>query len=179
MPFGIPRRLSRILLVPLATALLASVLIALPAPSAEARPKLNVSILASGLSNPWDVTWVGDVLLFNERGGKVWSKRSGATRRAVSAPLSDLFVNSEGGLMGMVADPAAASKGQAELGGVATNATVSSLGNGTLDVFALRNDGRAFRKRYNGTTWSAGRSCPVRGSHPDSGPRRSHRRAPR
>jgi glucose/arabinose dehydrogenase len=68
-----------------------------------------VSILASGLSNPWDVTWVGDLLLFNERNGKVWSKRSGAARRAVRAPLSDLFVGSEGGLMGMVADPAAAS----------------------------------------------------------------------
>ena len=45
-------------------------------------------------------------------------------------------------------------KGQTNLGGVAINATVSSLGNGTLDVFALRTDGKAFRKRYNGTTWS-------------------------
>ena len=84
MPFRIPRRLSRTLLVPLATALLASVLVALPAPSAQARPKLTVSILASGLSNPWDLTWVGDMLLFNERGGK--SGRSGpAPRDARSA----------------------------------------------------------------------------------------------
>jgi hypothetical protein len=43
---------------------------------------------------------------------------------------------------------------QTNLGGVATNATISSLGNGTLDVFALRTDGRAFRKRFNGTRWS-------------------------
>ena len=84
----------------------------LPVQSAQARPKLTVSILASGLSNPWDVTWVGDVMLFNERGGRVWSKRPGSVRRAVSAPLPDLFVNGEGGLMGMVADPAAASNGR-------------------------------------------------------------------
>ena len=38
--------------------------------------------------------------------------------------------------------------------GSRANATVSSLGNGTLDVFALRTDGKAFRKRYNGTNWS-------------------------
>jgi glucose/arabinose dehydrogenase len=109
MSFRVPRRpLARILLVPLATALLASLLVAAPVPSAQARPKLTVTILASGLSRPWDVTWVGDVMLFGERGGQVWSKRPGATPRAVSAPLSDLIVNNEGGLMGMVADPAAA-----------------------------------------------------------------------
>ena len=45
-------------------------------------------------------------------------------------------------------------EGQTNLGAIATNATISSLGNGTLDVFALRTDGKAFRKRYNGTTWS-------------------------
>jgi glucose/arabinose dehydrogenase len=84
------------------------VLVALPAPSAEARPKLNVSILASGLSNPWDVTWVGSLMLFDERSGRVWSKRPGYARMAVRAPLPDLFVNGKGGLMGMVADPAAA-----------------------------------------------------------------------
>ncbi len=106
------RRLARVLLVPLATAVVASVLVAVPVQSAQARPKLSVSILASGLSNPWDVTWVGDVMLFNERGGRVWSKRPGSVKRAVSAPLPDLYVNGEGGLMGMVADPAAASNGR-------------------------------------------------------------------
>ena len=44
--------------------------------------------------------------------------------------------------------------GQLNLGGVTTNATVSSLGDGTLDVFALRTDGYAFRKHYDGRRWS-------------------------
>ena len=110
MPFRVPRpRLARYWLVPLATALLASLLVAVPVPSAQARPKLTVTILASGLSNPWDVTWVGGAMLFGERSGQVWSKRPGTVKRAVSAPLPDLFASGEGGLMGMVADPAAAS----------------------------------------------------------------------
>ena len=46
-------------------------------------------------------------------------------------------------------------RGQTNLGGVVTNATISSLGNGTLDVFALRPDGRAYRKHFNGSSWSA------------------------
>jgi len=45
-------------------------------------------------------------------------------------------------------------RGQTSLGGVATNATISSLGNGTLNVFALRVDGVAYRKHYNGRAWS-------------------------
>jgi glucose/arabinose dehydrogenase len=109
MSFRVPRfRPARVLLVPLAAALLGSLLVAVPVQSAQARPKLSVTILASGLSHPWDVTWVDDVMLFGERGGQVWSKRPGSVRRAVSASLPDLFVNGEGGLMGMVADPAAA-----------------------------------------------------------------------
>ncbi|HLL61654.1 MAG TPA: PQQ-dependent sugar dehydrogenase [Propionibacteriaceae bacterium] len=107
MSFRVPRRLGRLLLVPLATALLTSVLVALPQPTAEARPKLTVSILASGLSHPWDVTWVGSLMLFTERGGTVWSKRGGAEARVVKTPLTDLFASGEGGLMGTVADPAA------------------------------------------------------------------------
>ena len=112
MSFRVPRRLGRVLLVPLATALLASVLVALPAPSAAARPRLTLSILASGLNNPWDVTWVGSLMLFDERGdargARIWSKRAGSARKAVSAPLTDVFISGEAGLMGMVADPAAA-----------------------------------------------------------------------
>ena len=99
------RRLARVLLIPLAIAVVASVLVAVPVQRAQARPKLSVTILACGLSIPWDVTWVGDVMLFNERGGRVWSKRPGSVKRAVSAPLPDLYASGEGGLMGMVADP--------------------------------------------------------------------------
>ena len=34
-----------------------------------------------------------------------------------------------------------------------TTATISSLGNGTLDVFGLSPKGRTFRKRFNGSRW--------------------------
>ena len=43
----------------------------MPAQVAEARPKLTVTTLATGLTIPWDITWVGDVMLFNERGRQV------------------------------------------------------------------------------------------------------------
>ncbi len=46
-------------------------------------------------------------------------------------------------------------RGQTNLGGVTTNATISSLGNGTLDVFALHVNGDAYRKHFNGSSWSA------------------------
>jgi glucose/arabinose dehydrogenase len=110
IPFSVARRrLSRFLLVPLAVALLGSLLSGVPAQVAEGRPKLTVTTLATGLTIPWDLTWVGDVMLFNERGGKLWSKRNGSARKSVTVPLADLFASSEGGLMGMVADPGARS----------------------------------------------------------------------
>ena len=106
--FRTRRRLARILLVPLASALLGGLLSGAPVQTAHAAPKLSVSVVARGLTNPWDVTWVGGLMLFNERGGKIWSKRGGAAARPVETPLTDLFASGEGGLMGMVADPAAA-----------------------------------------------------------------------
>lgn len=102
------RRLARILLIPLASALLGGLLSGAPVQTAHAGPTLKVDVLARGLSNPWDLTWVGGLMLFNERGGMVWSKRAGAAARVVSTPLTDMFASGEGGLMGMVADPGAA-----------------------------------------------------------------------
>ena len=102
------RRLARILLVPLASALLGGLLGGAPVQTAHAAPTLKIDVVADGLSIPWDLTWVGDVMLFNERGGNVWSKRGGAAPRRVTAPLGDLSANGEGGLLGMVADPGAA-----------------------------------------------------------------------
>ena len=110
MPYGVTRRrLARFLLVPLAIALLGSVLSGVPAQVAEGRPRLTVTTLATGLTVPWDLTWVGDVMLFNERGGQVWSKRTGSAKRSVAVPLTDLYVSGEAGLLGMVADPGARS----------------------------------------------------------------------
>jgi glucose/arabinose dehydrogenase len=108
MLYGVARR-PRVLLISLAITLLCSLLGWVPAQVAEARPKLTVTTVASGLSIPWDITWVGDVMLFDERGGKLWSKREGAEKRSVQLPVTDLFVGSEAGLLGMVADPGARS----------------------------------------------------------------------
>ncbi len=83
---------------------------ALPTPAAEATPAaapaLNVTPVATGLSIPWDVTWAGELMLFDERAGRLWSKRAGQPAQRVNLPLPPLFVNSEGGLLGLVADPA-------------------------------------------------------------------------
>ena len=109
MPFRIPRRLSRTLLVALATALLASVL---GGPAGAERPgpaEADREHPGQRPQQPLGPDLGRGRAAVQRARRQVWSKRSGASRRAVSAPLSDLFVNSEGGLMGMVADPAAAS----------------------------------------------------------------------
>ena len=112
MPYRVARRpLARLLLIPLTITALGSVLGVVPAQVAEARPKLTVTTLATGLTIPWDITWVGDVMLFNERAGRsVVEAWPGRPKRSVQAPLTDLFVGSEAGLMGMVADPGARSQ---------------------------------------------------------------------
>ena len=89
-------------------ALGASFLVAGPTEVAEAAPTLRYTTVVSGLTIPWDLTWVGPVMLFNERDGSLFSKRSGAAPRPVSFPLPRPYVSSEGGLLGMVADPGAA-----------------------------------------------------------------------
>lgn len=98
----------RLLLVSLLAALLTLGLV--PGPS-QAAPKVKITKVTGGLQIPWDVTWVGDTMLVNERSGRVWSKRGDAKPKAVSLNLPPLFTQSEGGLLGMVADPAAKSNG--------------------------------------------------------------------
>ena len=93
-------------------ALAASMLVAGPADVAEARPDYRFTTVASGLSIPWDVTWVGPLMLFDQRSGGVWSKRGSAKPRKVEMPMPTPFVNGEGGLLGMVAHPEAASNKQ-------------------------------------------------------------------
>ena len=92
----------------LTVALSASALAAGPAEVAEAAPTYRFTTVASNLSIPWDLTWVGDVMLFDQRAGGVWSQRGGAAPRRLQIDLPTPYVNSEGGLLGMVADPKAA-----------------------------------------------------------------------
>ncbi len=93
-----------------AAALVAGTLIGSPAASrAAAAP--TVTSVAAGLTIPWDVTWVGSTMLFNERPGRLWSLRPGGTPQRVRLALPSLWTDSEAGLTGMVADPAAAANG--------------------------------------------------------------------
>ncbi|MGL4743870.1 MAG: PQQ-dependent sugar dehydrogenase, partial [Dermatophilaceae bacterium] len=82
--------------------------VAAPA-AAVAAPSVDVTTVVSGLSLPWDLTWVGDLLLYDLRAGEIWSKRgSNAPQRVSISGAPTIFAQSEGGLLGMVADPAAA-----------------------------------------------------------------------
>ena len=77
---------------------------------ADAVPTLSAVTIVSGLSHPWDLTWVGSLMLYNTRNGQVWSKSGSANPQRVDLPglEASTFAQGEGGLLGMVADPAAA-----------------------------------------------------------------------
>jgi aldose sugar dehydrogenase len=76
-----------------------------------ATPNYAVTTVAGGLQIPWDVTWVGSMMLFDERPGRVWTLRPGGSPVRVNLPLPPIFAGSEAGLLGIVADPRAASNG--------------------------------------------------------------------
>ncbi|WP_308257668.1 PQQ-dependent sugar dehydrogenase [Pseudonocardia lacus] len=69
-------------------------------------PDLTVDVLADGLSHVWDMGFLPDgQVLFTERDGRVSllsGTEPGATVTPVDADFSDVFVNGEGGLMGLV-----------------------------------------------------------------------------
>ncbi len=95
-----------------ALALVASTLITLSTPlvaEAAAAPSVTVTRVEGDLTIPWDVTWVGGLMLFNHRAGGVWSKRGGATVHKVAMPLPPIHHTGEAGMLGMVADPKASS----------------------------------------------------------------------
>ena len=81
------------------------------APPAAAAPTPVITTVASGLTIPWDVTWVGSTMLFDERPGRLWSLQPGGAPQRVSLDLPPIFTNSESGMLGIVADPTAASTG--------------------------------------------------------------------
>jgi aldose sugar dehydrogenase len=99
----------RLLAVTATLALTASGLIASAPPSHAAEPVITK--VADGLRIPWDVTWVGETMLVNERAGRLWSLRTGGQPQRVTIALPPIFNSSEGGLLGMVAHPDAARNG--------------------------------------------------------------------
>src|SRR6478609_3902772 len=80
-----------------------------PAPRDTAVPRLAVEVVAEGFEHGWDIGFLPDgKALVTERPGRislVSGLREGARRTTVRADLEDLFVASEGGLMGMVVHP--------------------------------------------------------------------------
>ncbi len=105
-----PPLVNRVVAGAAAGILTASTLVATTPPlPAAAAP--TVTPVVTGLTLPWDVTWVGSTMLFNERPGRLWSLQPGGEPQRVTLPLPPIWTGSEGGMLGMVAHPAAASNG--------------------------------------------------------------------
>ncbi|HVF74148.1 MAG TPA: PQQ-dependent sugar dehydrogenase [Acidimicrobiales bacterium] len=67
-------------------------------------PSLSVSVVASGLTIPWDIGFTPDgTLLYTERPGRIGAVVGGAPRTI--ATVGDAYVNTEGGVLGMAVDP--------------------------------------------------------------------------
>ena len=66
----------------------------------------TVQTVQTGLDHPWDVSFFknGDMLT-TQRPGKLTLRTAAGKVSTVKAPLDDLFVQSEGGLEGLVIDP--------------------------------------------------------------------------
>ena len=79
---------------------------AAPSPAKVAVPSYTVSTVVSGLSVPWDLTFMGSTMMFDTRGGALYTKAgSASSRRVTLAKMPKLFVGVESGMMGLVADP--------------------------------------------------------------------------
>lgn len=69
-------------------------------------PDLDVQVMASGLSIPWDVQLLPDgAALVGERGGRLLVIPVGGEPREVDLGVDDLFAQGEGGLMGLAVSP--------------------------------------------------------------------------
>lgn len=90
-------------------ALGASVVVTGPAaPSMAVAPTYDFTTVVSGLAIPWDVTWVGSTMLYDQRAGGLYALPRGGKAHKLKATVPAPFAESEGGLLGMVADPKAA-----------------------------------------------------------------------
>jgi aldose sugar dehydrogenase len=79
------------------------------APSSTATPKLKVETVASGLTHGWDIGFLPDGrVLVSQRPAKIAllsGSTPGATTTELKADLSDVLVQGEGGLLGLVVHP--------------------------------------------------------------------------
>jgi glucose/arabinose dehydrogenase len=79
-----------------------------PLAAAAAGPKVTVTKVVGGLAYPWDVTFMGGLMMYDLRGGSIWTKRGSAAPKRVRLALPRTFAESEAGMMGLVADPGGA-----------------------------------------------------------------------
>ncbi len=71
-------------------------------PIEDTLPQLSVTTLVDGLDHPWDVVAAPDgAILTGQRSGGFFVRRGDNTTGPVAADLSDLYAQSETGLMGI------------------------------------------------------------------------------
>lgn len=149
------RTSDRSMIIALAAVLAGTLAVAAPAQTASATPTLRYETVVSGLSHPWDVSFVGELLLFDERGGTVWSKRgSAAAKKMTISGFPKIFAQGESGLSASVNYPTNVTtltgRGQS---GRTRPRTVTATSNGSgwpasLDLTS------AYSARALGDTWS-------------------------
>lgn len=90
--------------IAVALALLAGCGSVAPTPPSDT-PALRVQTVVAGLEHPWDLGFLPDgAMLVTERSGRLQLIRDGTTTQ-VKADLSDVFAQSESGLMGVLLHP--------------------------------------------------------------------------
>lgn len=86
-------------------ALLAVGLAATAVAGCRVPPSLTVTVLASGLSRPWDLAFTpGRQIIFTERTGAIRIRTNEGAIRTLATP-SDVLVSGEGGMLGVAIDP--------------------------------------------------------------------------
>ncbi len=107
---NVPRRRVARIVASIASASLAlTALVGATAPTvASADPAVQVTKVVGGLTIPWDLTWVGDVMVYDQRAGSLWTKRGSAAPQRLQLALPRVFAQGEAGVLGIVADPKAA-----------------------------------------------------------------------
>lgn len=94
---------------------LAALLFALPAPAAAATPSLGVSVVQSGLVNPWDLAFTPDgKMLVTERPGRVRVYASGNAGAPLlgTTQISSIHAEGEAGAMGIALDAGFSANGR-------------------------------------------------------------------
>lgn len=92
---------------PSATVTKEPIIVAPPPPvspvNSSEEPDLSFETVANGLNNPWDVTFIdSDTFFYPERNGAIHLNNAGVD--TVIERADDIYVEGEGGLMGMVVD---------------------------------------------------------------------------